>query len=379
MANPKNNLKISYVYEFDAGRIQCQSGFPYFMLKQLEQRCGTVTRAFPLPLSHTPRTIVRTATNRLLGRSYGRERDPGLLRRVSEQVDEKIRAQKPDVIFAPSTVPITYLDTNKPIVVSPDAVFGSMLGYYFHSPAPYYRDEGYRQEEAALRNAAFAVFPSDWAAVGAMDQHGAAPDKVKVIPFGANITDPPSDEGVAEAILNRPRHRCRILFMGRDWHRKGGDIVLDVVRRLRAGGLPVDLTIVGAVPPEPCDDSVEVIPNLDKGNPAENHRFRELLMTSHFVFVPSRAEAYGLIFCEACAFGVPAITSAEGGITTIVKHGETGFCLPRGSSAEDFCAVVEDTFRNVERYREIAEAARRDYLQRLNWDAYGEALLRLIS
>ncbi|MGH7503041.1 MAG: glycosyltransferase, partial [Longimicrobiales bacterium] len=96
-------------------------------------------------------------------------------------------------------------------------------------------------------------------------------------------------------------------------------------------------------------------------------------------FVPSRAENYGIVFCEAAAFGVPSVTTDIGGIPTIVRHRQTGFTLPRESAAEAFAATIESTFADPERYRDMALAARAHYRDRLNWDAFGARFMEIVK
>jgi glycosyltransferase involved in cell wall biosynthesis len=85
-----------------------------------------------------------------------------------------------------------------------------------------------------------------------------------------------------------------------------------------------------------------------------------------------------MTFCEAAAFGVPSVTTAVGGIPTIVRHGETGFALPAERPAEDFADVLEGVFADPKRYREFAFASAADYRSRLNWEAFGRKFCNII-
>jgi len=66
---------------------------------------------------------------------------------------------------------------------------------------------------------------------------------------------------------------------------------------------------------------------LDPGEPSSAGLLADLFKGAHFVFIPSRAEAYGMAFAEANAFGVPAIGTATGGIPSIIRDGFNGYTL----------------------------------------------------
>src|SRR5690606_15196984 len=49
--------------------------------------------------------------------------------------------------------------------------------------------------------------------------------------------------------------------------------------------------------------------------------------------MPSRTEALGLVYLEAFRAGTPVIAADRGGVTEIVRDGESGLVVPAGSVA----------------------------------------------
>jgi glycosyltransferase involved in cell wall biosynthesis len=253
-----------------------------------------------------------------------------------------------------------------------DLVFAAYVQTYLANPAGRMVREGHALEASALARAKRVSFPSEWAARDATRHYGTCRRKIDVIPWGANLAHPVKRSQVERAIAARQRDVCRLVFVGRDWVRKGGPLVLETVKLLNRRGLKTRLTIVGCTPPIAADDRVKVIPFLNKTVERDWEVFADLMHRSHFFFMPSRAEASPHALCEASAFGLPSLSSTEGGIPTIVKDGLTGYTRPRDSDPQVFADLIADTFRDRERYRRMGLAARDDFEARLNWPQFAE-------
>ena len=109
-------------------------------------------------------------------------------------------------------------------------------------------------------------------------------------------------------------------------------------------------------------------------------RLAKLFARSHFFVMPSRAEAYGLVYCEAAAFGVPSVATSTGGVPTIILDGETGILDDPNATAESYVGRILPLLRDRDRYEAMARAARERAETRLNWDIAGrDVVARLES
>ena len=97
-------------------------------------------------------------------------------------------------------------------------------------------------ERRALKQASLVCYSSQWAADLARTDYGTAPDKLVVIPFGANYPCPPSR---AETVRHAPAldGKCRLLFVGVEWVRKGGEIAYATMEALQRLGVPTTLRV----------------------------------------------------------------------------------------------------------------------------------------
>jgi len=160
-------------------------------------------------------------------------------------------AQQPfDVVIAPTgETEIAYLDTDIPIVLVTDSTYRIMYDYY---PAfSNILESSVRELESvatrAIHKSSLLLYASRWAARSAIEEYHADREKVHVIPFGANFEQSPPKKILIE---RKQSDRCKLLFIGVKWERKGGDIAFETLLKLEEMGIPVELIVVGCVPPQ---------------------------------------------------------------------------------------------------------------------------------
>jgi len=285
----------------------------------------------------------------------------------------------------PCVPPLSYLECKQPIVIWTDTTIASAIDFY----PRYFRDsicaESIRDilevERSLLERCRLAIFSSEWGARNAMDFYGLDPARVKVVPFGANLRCTRTFEDIEKLVDSRPRNKCKLLFIGVEWLRKGGDIVLEVVSELNKAGLPTELTVVGCDPivDGPIRDFVRLLGYISNANEEGANRLNALLAESHFLIMPSRAETYGHVYCEASSFGVPSLASDVGGIPTAVRNNVNGRTFPRNASAKEYCEYITSLFCDYAKYTELAQSSFHEYEARLNWDVAGKTVRNLLE
>jgi glycosyltransferase involved in cell wall biosynthesis len=240
---------------------------------------------------------------------------------------------------------------------------------------------GHRQEQLAMDRATFAVYASQWAADSARRYYNIENAKVKVIPFGANLEISHSVDAVVQMIKARPRDRCRLLFIGVEWKRKGGALAVETARLLNEAGLPTTLRVVGCDPFRRSETPpfVERLGFISKRTDSGRAKLQDLLSTSHFLILPSRAEAAGIVFCEASAFGLPSITTDTGGIPTYIRNGMNGICLSLEATADEYAREIYKLFVDRDRYEHMGIDSFCEYETRLNWRTAVTSLIHLMK
>lgn len=374
---------LAFVCLGDATDPNYSSGTPYGIRKGFLDLGCTVIDIFPVRPRIEHLFLPKRIAYRLAGRYYSGDREPLCLRAMAGGIERRLQGADVDFVFASHSIPATMLRCNAPIVFSHDQSFVERLDYFPYEqrpPAREYVTRSIAQEREAFSNATLGVYPSERSIRTIMKEYDVPAEKLAMIPWGGNFPFEPGRDDAEVLIAKRRGRNLELVFVGVDWARKGGDVAIQAARILHDRGVPLGLTVIGSNPK--IDDKPEflkVIPYIDKNDPAQLNAYLAILSGAHFLFLPSRAEAYGHVFCEAAALGVPAISRDVGGVSTIIADGVTGRCLPADATAEDFADAIRRAFADWDHYAAMARAARRRYESVLNWRAFCGAIIRRLE
>lgn len=268
------------------------------------------------------------------------------------QALQGVRAHPADIVFFHTQVPATLARSvlaRTPYVLSTDITpsqYDEMATHYGHRadrPGPLKAFKRHVSKQV-FRNAARVIPWTTWVAGSLTRDYGVPPSRINVIPIGVDLdvwrpASQVNDDGA-----------MRLLFVGGDFERKGGDLLLRAFRELPAGKATLDIVTRTPVPAEP---GVRVHNDLAPNSP----ELVELFRSSEVFVMPTRADAFGIVAVEAAASGLAVVMSHIGGAADIVLDGETGYLIRPGdftSLAERLAALVADR----ELRRRLGQAAR---------------------
>lgn len=366
-------MRIAYVSVATPLSRRSWSGIPWYSLKSLQARFPD-THVIDTP--YLDRIVEKLAAAEHV--SVPVRRNPIVSRLYRHFINQALEELQPDVVVGVAAAhKLALVDEKWPIVYASDALFGTVVNYYAKYRVYNRRTKakGEQLQRSLLDHTGRILLASDWAQQDAMRRYGLTDETVKVAPMGANIdTVPDFSEPPAQGPL-------RLVFVGYAWERKGGPLILDIWRELdrRMGG-NVELHIIGSRPKAAAGlHNVIVHGAIDKTDPASYAKFVELYQQAHFLLMPSRQEAYGIVYCEAAAFGRPAIAAVTGGVPTIVRDEETGLTLPLDATPADYADRILALWSDKPRYRDMCHAARKDFEERLNWTHWSQSVAEAID
>jgi glycosyltransferase involved in cell wall biosynthesis len=375
-------MKIAYVTTFDSSNEHAWSGTGYYMHKAMEgsgcriEKFGNLKVKMDLLFK-----LKKVFYKYLLSKNYQKQREPTIVISYAQQLAKKLVNQSYDAILSPGTIPVAHLRSERPVVFWTDATFASMLNFYpdFGNLPKESIRHGNEMEQAALDNCSLAIYSSAWAARSALYHYKVDPTKVKVVPFGANIDRNPGEDEIDFILGKKEFDVCRLLFVGVDWQRKGGQKAIDVATYLNQSGVKAELHVVGSTPTGPIPPFVTAHGFLSRNTPAEKIRLYELYAQSHFLILPTLADCVPVVIAEACSFGLPSITTNVGGIESAVINGLNGQTFAVDAHPANYARYVADIFGSPQKYKALAYTSFGEFTNNLNWRVAGSRVRELME
>jgi glycosyltransferase involved in cell wall biosynthesis len=361
----------------------CAAG--YYIAKYLVDESTSINYIGPLNKNFTVLTRAKWSFyHNILKKDYYRWAEPLVANNYAHQIKNKLITLNSNIVLCPENiVPIAYLDCKQPIVLWSDATLSSLINFYRHMDNLCNENiqNIHLMENEALNRCQLIMYTSEWAAKKAITTYNLPPSKVKVVPFGANLECNREIEDIKNIINSRINSPCKLLFIGVDWVRKGGNVALQVTKELNSMGLTTELTIVGCHPKtdELLPSFVKVIPFIDKSTSSGIKKINQLFTDTHFLILPTIADCTPHVFAEANSFGVPSLSTNVGGIASIIQENLNGKTFSPSSGISEYCNYIIALMENYRNYKELALSSFHQYQSRLNWNVAVQNAKQLMS
>ena len=387
MIKQLNHLLLTTVE--DPYDIKSWSGIPVALRAALEKNIEKLTVFRPGPPSRHPVDVARRLWYGGTPPKYPLWMTNASLRKNAVQVKAEIMRTNPDAVLSISSQCIAHLNNpGRPVFLFADAPWLSWQEAYEGTISKTIRKVWFAEQEAkAARRIDGLCFGSSWAIDEAEQKYRSGPldtsirKRLHITPLGANWTPRLSRQELLDCVDSRPVGKLELLYVGKDWIRKGGPMAVEVAKLLRMSGHRVQLHIVGCRPELPPETAsyVKVHGLLYQSNASENALLEELFLRSHFLIVPTLAECFGIVFAEAQAFGLPPIARAVHALPSVIADGESGILMDPAAPASAYVERILALLSDRAEYRKMAVRARDRYENTLNWDSTAKKLIYLMA
>lgn len=223
-------------------------------------------------------------------------------------------------------------------------------------------EEAIQVQQRVFDNAKHIFALSNWTKDGIVQGLGVSADKVTTVFAGPNLVPSRDLDEFQGARVGR-----KILFVGIDWERKGGPLLLDAFRICRQRFPDVQLTIVGC-DPNIDEPGVKIAGYLDRRN---SQQFQQLIR--HYeqatcFCLPSHFDPFPNAILEASAFGLPTVSLDNGSRREVIENELTGH-LAATASPEDLAEALLSVLGDEDACRKMGLKARSFQTENFSWDS----------
>ena len=242
--------------------------------------------------------------------------------------------------------------------------------YALKKVIPTYLVERKNKKAKAFYEQCAGVFTmSEWLRKDLVERTGLPADKVHHVGGGSNID--------VSRIDCSKKEGNKFLFVGKVWDLKNGDLVVEAFKQLCAAypEQKPQLYIAGPENEPACIAGCENITFL--GRLSYDQLIAYYNLCDYFV-MPSRHDAYGLVFVESLCFGLPCIGKNICAMPEFIQHGKNGYLLERDDAQELF-GLMEKLLLDGQSMAAAVQADREYYLKKYTWDTVADRIIQVLK
>ncbi len=237
---------------------------------------------------------------------------------------------------------------------------------YWHFPGNPLAEEAKRRVTgASIRRASIAMPWNNWAMRSLTGDYGMPAQR-------CHLVHPGLDVGQWSVAAHDEGGPVRLLFVGGQFHRKGGGQLLEALGRLTAEGVEYECDVV-------TKEDVPSMPGVrcHTGLAPGDDRLRQLYRAAHVFVLPTKGDAMPWAVLEAMAAGLPVVSTRLGAIPELVDDA-TGLLVEPGD-VDGLARAVRELAGEPERRRRMGLAGRDRVVKDYNEAVNGPRLIELLK
>lgn len=168
--------------------------------------------------------------------------------------------------------------------------------------------------------------------------------------------------------FNRPDkyYSQNILFVGVEWERKGGPILLKVFSNVLKRYPDATLTIVG------CSPKNISVPNCNIVGLIPLESISEYYNSANVFCLPTLREPFGMVFIEAMNYRLPIIANNIGSLSDFVINDYNGYLIE--NNVNDYTEAICRLFDNPEKCKIMGENGYQYAQSKFTWEIVGKTI-----
>ncbi len=228
------------------------------------------------------------------------------------------------------------------------------------NPRQYIRSDKFiKEEEQGIYDDAAKIFTCGSSITNSLiTQYHIPKEKIATVYTGSNVT------GVFEE--NDAKYMSKnILFVGIDWQRKGGPILVKAFEKILQTHPDASLTIVG------CNPDIN-LPNVTVVGKVSKDKVAPYYNKAAVFCLPTLREPFGIVFVEAMHYKLPIVANSIGSIPDMVINDFNGYLV--NNNIDDYAAKLTKLISNPAMCKQFGENGYNHAQSKFKWDIVGKAM-----
>jgi len=197
-----------------------------------------------------------------------------------------------------------------------------------------------------------------------LNQYNIPREKVETVFAGINISD--------NYLENPSKYFSKkILFVGVEWERKGGPLLLKAFEKVLVKHPDASLTIVG------CSPKNITLPNCQVVGRVTADKVADYYNNAAIFCLPTLREPFGIVFVEAMRYKLPVLSSNIGSIPDMVVNNYNGFLID--NSVEEYTDKICMLLDNPALGKEWGENGFKYGQSKFTWEIAGKKMKETIT
>ncbi len=265
-----------------------------------------------------------------------------------------LRHQRFDAIFFHTQMIAVFCSAimrRTPTIVSIDGTPSQFAAFGEHYGLPDPKRTSWRERlrerwyKDVFQSAACVVAISQWGIDAAITEYGVTREAARVIYPGVDLQKWMPGK-------KRDNGKLRLLFVGGEFRRKGGDLLLRWMRERGCSHCELDVVTGTDVEPTPGT-------TVHRGFGPNDPRLIELYRSADLFVLPTRADMASLVAMEAMASGIPVVSTRVGAIPEwLCAPGDPGFVVDP-DDYDGLARTLDDLTVDRSRLRAMGARARK--------------------
>ena len=232
-----------------------------------------------------------------------------------------------------------------------------LANLYYLSPEEIYSeysDSWIRLERTIYHNSSINFTMSSNVSKSMIEQYSCSQHKVACVYAGSNVKNIGID-------LNKKRYDNKhILFVGREWERKGGKDLIEAFKIVLSSHPDAKLTIVGCTP----NISIKNCNVIGRITLQELHRY---YLDASVFCLPTKREPFGIAFVEALMHGLPIVATNIAAIPDFVLQGQNGY-LVKPNDIRGLASALIELISDPDKCRVFGKNGFHIAMERYTWE-----------